>query len=215
LNPEILKWVKIVVSRTIKEKKLRDLDQETLLSAGYLGYSQSVNRFDETLGIKFKTFAEHRIKGAVLDEVRKMIGDERYESLKPTQVEELDLAHYGDESESALSIETRVDIDSFFRKAPISLRDKEILKSRVYGFNLDEIAAKYNIGRERVRHVLRDIKEQMSLWFKDYVGANFKLVNYNCPECNSENETLEFATAFDCEKCKVEVKIVNGKAQLG
>ena len=73
MNQAVVKWIKIVVMRTLREKGLTRLDISTLISAGMLGYSQCLKRFDPGRGVKFKTFAEYRIKGAVLDEVRKML----------------------------------------------------------------------------------------------------------------------------------------------
>ncbi len=48
------------------------LDREDLISAGILGLIEAYNRFDPSKGVKFKTFAEFRIRGAILDEIRKL-----------------------------------------------------------------------------------------------------------------------------------------------
>jgi len=41
-------------------------------SAGMLGLIDAANKFDASKNILFKTFAEHRIRGAILDEMRKL-----------------------------------------------------------------------------------------------------------------------------------------------
>lgn len=46
--------------------------KEELISAGILGLYDALEKFDSDMGIKFQTYAEHRIKGAMLDELRKM-----------------------------------------------------------------------------------------------------------------------------------------------
>jgi RNA polymerase sigma factor for flagellar operon FliA len=43
-----------------------------LWSAGALGLIEAARRFDPSRGIKFETFIEHRIRGAMLDELRRM-----------------------------------------------------------------------------------------------------------------------------------------------
>lgn len=47
------------------------VDVENLTSAGTLGLVEAANKFDPERGIKFETFAFTRIRGAVLDELRR------------------------------------------------------------------------------------------------------------------------------------------------
>lgn len=46
------------------------LDEEELMSAAVMGLITAAERFDPTRGVLFKTFAEQRIKGMLLDELR-------------------------------------------------------------------------------------------------------------------------------------------------
>jgi len=46
--------------------------REDLWSAGALGLLDAARRFDGARGIRFETFAEHRVRGAMLDELRRM-----------------------------------------------------------------------------------------------------------------------------------------------
>jgi RNA polymerase sigma factor FliA len=46
--------------------------QDDLWSVGALGLVDAARRFDPARGIKFETFAQHRIRGAMLDELRQM-----------------------------------------------------------------------------------------------------------------------------------------------
>lgn len=45
---------------------------DDLWSAGALGLLEAVRRFDTTKGASFETFAEHRVRGAMLDELRRL-----------------------------------------------------------------------------------------------------------------------------------------------
>lgn len=47
------------------------MTRDDLASAAMMGLLDAANRFDPTRGILFKTFAEHRMRGAMLDEARR------------------------------------------------------------------------------------------------------------------------------------------------
>ncbi len=46
------------------------LDQEDLIESGILGLIEAAERFKEDKGVKFKTYAYHRIRGSILDYLR-------------------------------------------------------------------------------------------------------------------------------------------------
>lgn len=48
------------------------MNSDDMKSAGMLGLFDAAKRFDVSKNIKFKTFAEYRIRGAILDEMRKL-----------------------------------------------------------------------------------------------------------------------------------------------
>ncbi|MEE8586301.1 MAG: sigma-70 family RNA polymerase sigma factor, partial [Acidobacteriota bacterium] len=48
-----------------------DVQMEDLISEGTLGLLNAAEKFDESRGLKFKTYAEVRIRGAILDWLRK------------------------------------------------------------------------------------------------------------------------------------------------
>jgi RNA polymerase sigma factor FliA len=48
------------------------MTKEDISSAAMLGLVDAAGRFDPSLGVAFKTFAEKRMRGAILDEVRRM-----------------------------------------------------------------------------------------------------------------------------------------------
>lgn len=47
------------------------LDYEDLVSYGILGLIQAIDRYDVSKKVKFETFAYSRIKGSIIDELRK------------------------------------------------------------------------------------------------------------------------------------------------
>lgn len=48
------------------------MNRDDMRSAGMLGLIDATNKFDPSKNILFKTFAEYRIRGAILDEMRKL-----------------------------------------------------------------------------------------------------------------------------------------------
>jgi RNA polymerase sigma factor for flagellar operon FliA len=48
------------------------MTREDIASAAMVGLVDAANRFKPSMGVLFKTFAEKRMRGAVLDEVRRM-----------------------------------------------------------------------------------------------------------------------------------------------
>ena len=52
--------------------KLKEITAEECASYGVDGLYEAIEKFDRTKGIQFRTFAPHRIRGAILDNIRKV-----------------------------------------------------------------------------------------------------------------------------------------------
>ena len=63
--------VELVVQRMIPQVP-SFMTKEDMISAAMVGLVDAANKFDATKGVKFKTFAEYRVRGAILDEMRKL-----------------------------------------------------------------------------------------------------------------------------------------------
>jgi len=70
----VLKYAPLVkyILERIAIRLPMNITKEELNSAGILGLFDALDKFDAGMGIKFETYAEHRIRGAILDELRKM-----------------------------------------------------------------------------------------------------------------------------------------------
>lgn len=85
---EYMPLVKFIAQR-IKDRLPSHIQLEDLEHAGMLGLMEAVCRFDESHTNQFKTYAEHRIRGAILDDLRKndwmtRTGREKYKLLEST-----------------------------------------------------------------------------------------------------------------------------------
>ncbi len=63
--------VELVVQRMIPQVP-SFMTREDMTSAAMMGLIDAANKFDSDKGIKFRTFAEYRVRGAILDEMRKL-----------------------------------------------------------------------------------------------------------------------------------------------
>lgn len=209
MNQQIIRWIKIVVMKTLKEKNLMRLDVNTLISAGMLGYSQSLRRFDPKRQVKFKTFAEHRIKGAVLDEVRKMIGDERCKTKRPISVE-YDFTQMSDDGWTMRDLESQLDLDLCLRKIALDDHEKEFLLHRVSGMSLREIALAFGYSESRASQILAKIKRVVYLWYKEEMDIKFTLITHKCPVCTEASSIADHIAIFKCDYCDVDLQIMEG-----
>ncbi len=62
--------VKYIASKIIVGKN-KYVEYEDLISYGMIGLMDAINKFDDTKGMKFSTYAAIRINGSIIDEIRK------------------------------------------------------------------------------------------------------------------------------------------------
>lgn len=70
LVKEFIPLVKYIASRIIIGKT-KYVEYDDLVGYGMVGLMDALNKFDPTKGMKFSTYASIRIKGAIIDEIRK------------------------------------------------------------------------------------------------------------------------------------------------
>ncbi len=86
------------------------MNKDDMRSAGMEGLFDAANRFDPEKNIQFKTFAEHRIRGAIYDEMRKLDWFSRGMREKQSRIAsaikdlEIKLARDPDEQEVAMAM---------------------------------------------------------------------------------------------------------------
>ena len=61
-----------LIARRIHERLPSYISLDDLISAGVLGLLAAVDNFDETLNVQLKTYAERRIRGAIMDSLREL-----------------------------------------------------------------------------------------------------------------------------------------------
>src|SRR5262245_54150875 len=89
LVAEHVSLVKYIASR-VSAKLPPSIDADDLVGAGMLGLIDAAEKFDPSRGIRFRTYAERRIRGAILDHLRSL--DWAPRSLR-RRARELETAH--------------------------------------------------------------------------------------------------------------------------
>jgi RNA polymerase sigma factor for flagellar operon FliA len=84
---EHLPQVKLIASR-IHDTVPNSVCLDDLVSAGVLGLIHAVDHFDRSMSVKLKTYAEHKIRGAILDSLRSLDWAPRNKRRKAKQIEQ-------------------------------------------------------------------------------------------------------------------------------
>src|SRR4029078_13526868 len=58
------------LARRMAAKMRNTIDLDDPVQSGMIGLIDAAHRFDESRGIKFETFAERRVRGAIIDALR-------------------------------------------------------------------------------------------------------------------------------------------------
>jgi len=115
---EFAPLIKYIASR-IAIRLPPHIDLNDLINAGVIGLIDAIEKFDAAKQIKFKTYAEFRIRGAILDELRSMDWVPRSVRQKARKVEDayakLEYALGRPASDEEVARELDIDMDSFHK----------------------------------------------------------------------------------------------------
>ncbi|MDR2141175.1 MAG: FliA/WhiG family RNA polymerase sigma factor [Deltaproteobacteria bacterium] len=150
------------------------ISKDDLISSGVLGLIDAIDKFDPSRGIQFKTYAEFRIKGAMIDDLRNLDWVPRTVRRKSTELEklwrrqEVELGRPPTDEESAEAMGLNIadylrlldevymvnmlDLEAFKLDTPGQSREE----ADIYNILSDESAldALTVLGQEEVRQVL-------------------------------------------------------------
>jgi len=70
----IIKYAPLIkyIANRIAMRLPSHIETDDMINTGVLGLMDAIEKFDPDRGVKFETYAEFRIKGAILDELRAM-----------------------------------------------------------------------------------------------------------------------------------------------
>ena len=76
-----------LIARRIQERQPENISLEDLVSTGVLGLISAIDNFDPRFNVKLKTYAEYKIRGAILDSLRGLDWAPRQKRSKAKQIE--------------------------------------------------------------------------------------------------------------------------------
>lgn len=76
-----------LIARRIQERLPENISLEDLVSTGVIGLISAIDNFDSSHNVKLKTYAEYKIRGAILDSLRGLDWAPRQKRRKAKQIE--------------------------------------------------------------------------------------------------------------------------------
>ena len=76
-----------LIARRIHERLPDSVSLDDLISTGTVGLIAAIDRFDSSLNVKLKTYAEYKIRGAILDSLRGLDWAPRQQRKRSKQIE--------------------------------------------------------------------------------------------------------------------------------
>jgi len=117
----ILKYAPLVkqIAERMAVRLPPNISKDELIGPGVMGLFDAIDKFDSTRGIKFRTYASLRIKGAILDELRKMDWISRSVRRNINKIEDairvLELKLDREPKDNEIAEELGLDIDSYYK----------------------------------------------------------------------------------------------------
>src|SRR5690348_8205901 len=150
---EHLPQVQIIARRY---ERIPGVTLDDLMSAGTIGLIQAIDHFDPSRNVKLKTYAEHKIRGAILDSVRKryVSGDKPVELAFEPLDERCNLI--ADPGESPLRQYERREAIAMLSRALGELPERDRTVALLFyceGRKHREIAAMLHVGTSRVQQL--------------------------------------------------------------
>src|SRR5579862_7800880 len=76
-----------LIARRIQERLPESISLDDLISTGVIGLISAIDNFDPAHNVKLKTYAEYKIRGAILDSLRGLDWAPRQKRRKAKQIE--------------------------------------------------------------------------------------------------------------------------------
>src|SRR5438067_6447857 len=76
-----------LIARRIQERLPESISLDDLISTGVIGLISAIDNFDPGQNVKLKTYAEYKIRGAILDSLRGLDWAPRQKRRKAKQIE--------------------------------------------------------------------------------------------------------------------------------
>ena len=138
-----------LIARRIQERLPKNVSLEDLISTGVIGLISAIDHFDPSHSVKLKTYAEYKIRGAILDSLRGLDWAPRQKRRKTKQIESAIAA-------AEQRLQRAPQEDEIAAQLEISLEEYHEWLVEVRGLN---IASLEYAGNERGRDLLNYVPD--------------------------------------------------------
>ncbi len=155
------------IAQKIAVRLPSNIELDDLISSGVIGLMDAIEKYDPTRDNKFKTYAEFRIRGAILDELRaqdwvpRSVRDKA--KLLDKTVADLEAATGKQATDEEVAAKLNMTLDEFFELVN-QVRPVSVL-------SIDEIASFSNVDKKSLMSLLEDVKVA-----NPYIQLNLKSV---------------------------------------
>jgi len=108
-----------LIARRIQERLPENISLEDLISTGVIGLISAIDNFDPAHNVKLKTYAEYKIRGAILDSLRGLDWAPRQKRKKAKQIEfaiaRAEQRLHRTPAEDEIAAEMGLDLDEYHR----------------------------------------------------------------------------------------------------
>lgn len=146
-----LPYVKYIASRLVAGKP-PGVEFEDLISFGIIGLIDAIERFDPSKGLKFETYATLRIRGSIIDELRKIswIPKSAFSKLNS-------LNHIKDELEKKLNREpSDEELSSYSGMTLDEIKNIESYINYISVVSLEEVLFKSDEEDVKIKSIIKD-----------------------------------------------------------
>jgi RNA polymerase sigma factor FliA len=106
-----------LIARRIMERLPDNVALEDLISAGVIGLISAIDHFDPAHNVKLKTYAEYKIRGAILDSLRGLDWAPRQKRRRSKQIEAAIAAaeqlHQRSPTEEEIAVQLEITVDEY------------------------------------------------------------------------------------------------------
>jgi RNA polymerase sigma factor for flagellar operon FliA len=106
-----------LIARRIHERLPESVNLEDLVSTGIVGLISAIDHFDPSHNVKLKTYAEYKIRGAILDSLRGLDWAPRQQRKRAKQIEaaiaSLEQKLHGTPSEDQIAVQLDLTIEEY------------------------------------------------------------------------------------------------------
>ncbi|HEX5430870.1 MAG TPA: FliA/WhiG family RNA polymerase sigma factor [Bryobacteraceae bacterium] len=146
-----------LIARRIHERLPESVNLDDLISTGTLGLISAIDRFDASLKVKLKTYAEYKIRGAILDSLRGLDWAPRQQRKRAKRIEAAI-------SQAEQRLRRTPSEDEIAEQLGLTIAEYHEWLIEIRGLNLGSLESANTGGDDNGRDLLRYVSDVEEAW---------------------------------------------------